>query len=92
MSQSVRPRDLARKEFQSAAAAVIDLQAQAIQELAKDLKATREFLADQATRIDALGQRIDDAHAALADRVGALEQKYQTRGLFVRLRWLLTEK
>lgn len=71
MSSSVlRPHEIARRKFQQAAAEAIDRQASAIQQ-------TREFMADQAVRLD-----------ALETRCAVLESGPQT--FWARFRWLFT--
>ena len=81
-----RPQEIQRRQFQAAAAAALDRQAQAIQ-------TTREFLADLSARVDGCEQNTAAEEVArkldVAELRGRLSS-FQARSFWARLRWLLT--
>jgi ATP-dependent 26S proteasome regulatory subunit len=87
-----RPQEIQRRQFQVAAAAALDRQAQAIQ-------ATREFMADLSVRIDTLEQKATGLDAEVGGIQNALTRDYRhweavclplcNSTLWTRLRWLL---
>ena len=91
-----RPQEMQRRQFQQATATAIDQHATILKDVmaalskqALDAKASREFVADLAARLDRLERALIEGgqYARAIDRVMS---EFMRRPVLGRLRWLFT--